>query len=117
MTRTVAVNLRLTEEEAAQIEKVREDMQRMIGDPNGLKITFAQATRTMMFTDNRHLARLRDIPLHVLQTDVAHMLHALEWDGGKITEALLALIEAHKQARKEHADTLGVEVKDIYDSG
>ena len=117
MTRTVAVNLRLTEVEAARIEKVRQDMQRMIGDPNGLTITSAQAARTMMFADNRHLARLRDIPLHIIQTDVANMLHALEWDGGKITEVLLALIEAHKHARKEYAEQLGVEVKDIYDNG
>ena len=116
MTRTVPVNLRLTEEEATKIGKKREDMQRMIGDPNGLTITFAQATRTMMFANKRRLTRLRDIPLHVLQADVAQMLHALGWDGGKIAEVLLGLGEAHKQARKEYADRLGIEVKDIYDN-
>lgn len=114
MARTVPINLRLTEQEAAQIEKTREEMQVSIGDPNGLKITSAQAARQMMFfRSDRHLTRLRDIPSHVFQSDLYELLRHSKWDGAERAAMHLALFDAHRKLRKEHAEQLGVKTSDI----
>lgn len=106
MPRTVAINLRLTKQEASRIEETREDMQRMIGDPNGLTITSAQAARTMMFTDNRHMARLRDIPDYVIQEDLANALDALGYETDRRVKILLDVGAAYEQLRKARREKL-----------
>ena len=101
-------SITLTESEHKRVEDKREDMQKMFV---GMSISKNDVVKYMMFGSDKHEARLWDVPIHVLQTDVAEALHARGEDGEDITAVLHRLAEAHAKSRDLHLPK--VVVKDI----
>ena len=93
-------SITLTDAEHKQIEEVREDMTKMFV---GMSISKNDVVKYLMFgRSDKHLARLWDVPIHTLTTDVAEALHALDVEGEDITAVLRRLDEAHAKARELH---------------
>ena len=113
MPRDQSIKVRFTAEEMDRIDEETAAMRKSLVSA-GIAFSRSDAVRYMMFSSDRHLARLHDVPVHVLQHDVAKALHALEWDSDKIVATMETLQAAHDQARKERREQLGpMDVKDI----
>lgn len=100
-------SISVTDAEEAAILERQADMQRMFG----VSVSKSDACKSLMLSDRKHEARLFDIPVHVLMNDVAEALHSLGRDGGKVSDTLGDLQDAHRESRRLHLPQ--VEVKDV----
>ena len=90
-------SISLTDEENGRVDEVRERMRKMLV---GVSISKNETVKYLMFgRSDKHEARLWDICLESLTTDVAEALHALKVDGEEITSVLRRLSEAHAKSR------------------
>ncbi len=116
------LEIRLDPNEFAALERYHNELQEWadkMADLNRIppaewpRTTLSEAARSLMFSENRHAARLVDVDVHTLAVDVSSALHAIGHDPDAIVTTVLALHKAHAHVRQVRADELGVTGSDL----